>query len=49
MKDKKKIFGLIGLTVTTVVSTIVTQWMTDREIKKQVNKAITFRDQKEEP
>lgn len=49
MKDKKKILGLIGLTVSTVVSTIVTQWMADREIKKQVNEAIAERDQKEEP
>lgn len=43
MKDKKKILGILGLTVSAVISTVVTNWMTEKEIKKQVDEAITER------
>ncbi len=43
-KDKKKILGLLGIIVTTTISTIVTQWMADREIEEKVQEAI---DEKE--
>lgn len=40
MRQKKKIFGLLGVVVTTAISTIVTQWMTEREIEAKVDEVI---------
>ena len=45
MKDKKKLLGILGLSVSAVVSTVVTNWMTEKEIKKQVNEAISKQDE----
>lgn len=41
MMDVKKIAGLIGIIATATISTVVTQWMTDREIESRVSEAIT--------
>ena len=48
MKDKKKILGILGLTVSAVISTVVTNWMTEKEIKKQVDDDIADRNKDEE-
>lgn len=45
MKDKKKLLGILGLSISAVVSTVVTNWMTEKEIKKQVNEAISKQDE----
>lgn len=43
-KDGKKILGLVGIIVTTTISTIVTQWLADREIEEKVKEAITEKE-----
>lgn len=40
MMDVKKIAGLISIIATATISTVVTQWMTDREIESRVSEAI---------
>lgn len=47
-KNKEKIFGLLGIIVTTAISTVVTQWMADREIEYKVDKAIADKKIKNE-
>ena len=46
--NKKKILGIIGLTLSAVVTSIVTTWMTDREIENKVNEAFAKREIEEE-
>lgn len=48
MTDKKKLIGLIGLVVTTTISTVMTTWMSDKEIEKKVNEALAEREKNEE-
>ena len=48
MKDKKKFLGIIGLSISAVVTSVVTTWMTEREIKKQVNEALAEKNEREE-
>ena len=48
MKDKKKFLGIIGLSISAVITSVVTSWMTDREIKKQVNEALAEKNEQEE-
>lgn len=40
MMDRKKIFGLIGIVIATTISTVVSQWITDREIEEKVHETI---------
>lgn len=47
MENKKKIFGLVGVIVTTAISTLLTQWITDREIKEEVREAIAEHNNEE--
>ncbi len=44
---KEKIIGLIGLTISAIVSTLATAWMTDREVEAQVKKAIKEKENEE--
>lgn len=46
MMDVKKIAGLVGIIVTATISTVVTQWMTDREIENRVSEAIAEMENK---
>lgn len=39
--DKKKILGLAVTTVMAAASTVVSDWMTNRQIDKKVSEAIT--------
>lgn len=39
-KDKGKVIGIIGLVVSSIVTTLVTTWMSDKEIERQVNEAL---------
>lgn len=48
MKDKNKILGIIGLTLSAAVTTVVTTWMSDREIKKQVREALAEENKEQE-
>lgn len=40
MKDKGKALGLIGVIVTSIASTLLGNWVQEREIKKQVEIAM---------
>lgn len=44
MKDKNKLFGLIGLCASAIVTTLVTQWMTEKEIKSRVDEALAEKE-----
>lgn len=44
MKDKNKLFGLIGLCASAIVTTLVTQWMTEKEIKSLVDEALAEKE-----
>lgn len=44
MLDKKKIFGLAGIIVATTVSTVLSQWMTDKEIDNTVKEVIAEKE-----
>ena len=43
MKKLDKSIGLVGLIAINTVSTVVSQWMTDREIAEKVIEAVTKR------
>ena len=47
MKDKNKFLGIIGLSLSAIVTTVVTTWMSDREIKKQVREALAEKNEQE--
>lgn len=44
MKDKNKLFGLIGLCASAIVTTLVTQWMAEKEIKSRVDEALAEKE-----
>ena len=41
MKDKNEFFGVVGLCASAIVTTLVTYFMTKKEIKSQVEEVIT--------
>ena len=40
MKDSKKLFGLACIAITTIVTTVISNWMQERTIKKEVREYI---------
>jgi len=45
--DKKKILGIIGLCISSIATTLVTVWMTDKEINTKIDEKYAEKENEE--